>query len=67
MIDRLRMIHVDGHRAILPLPDVWSEGGKQVYCVTQWPYVVARLLNDLDGHDEFERYFKQSIIERASS
>lgn len=54
LVDRLRVMSVDGYRALLPLPkkrgDDWTVMG--------WEVDLTRLVDQISGHDEFHRYFE---------
>ncbi|MBT9608143.1 hypothetical protein [Microbacterium sp.] len=61
LVDRVLLASVDGHRATLPLPARRPGGG---WTVEDWPYQVARVVDDLHGHRDFEDYFRRSGIEK---
>ena len=52
LVDRLNYVYVDGARGILPLG-----GGHQGLAITQYELAVARLLSDISGYREFDRYY----------
>lgn len=54
LVDRVNYVHVDGARAILPLG-----GGHQGLKITRYDLAVARLLDRLSDHSDFDRYFDQ--------
>jgi len=56
LVDRISMVRVDGGRALLPLPN--RDDGRWI--VFDWPYHLARVINDLQDHREFDSYFSRS-------
>jgi hypothetical protein len=52
LVDRINYVYVDGARGLLPLSE-----GHQGLRITQHGFAVARLLDRLSGHSEFDRYF----------
>jgi hypothetical protein len=60
LVDRVNYAYVDGARGILPLGE-----GHQGLRITRYDYSVARLLDELEGHREFERYYNAVPYEYA--
>lgn len=58
LVDRVVVAYVDGGRAVLPVPKRDADR----WIAMDWPYQLARLVDDLMGHREFTNYFAQSGI-----
>lgn len=54
LVDRVNYVYADGGQVVLPLG-----AGHQGLRVTRYDYSVARLLDELSGRGEFERYYNQ--------
>lgn len=68
LVDRVQLVYVDGHRALLPVGDQRAlnydhskapseQTVEWKYSATRWEAGIARLL---DGNRDFDRYFQQT-------
>lgn len=60
LVDRVHLASVDGGRAILPLPE--RRDGEWI--TLDWPYEMARVVDDLSGSHDFVDYFARSGLRK---
>ena len=62
LVDRVRAMGADGHRVILPMPTRMNGG----WATLRWERDLARLVDDLSGHRQFDRYISQLKVDHKT-